>query len=56
MLDNIPGLSERAKRGEILFGTIDSWLCYKFTGDRVHITDGQMVAHHAVQHPHARLG
>ena len=39
LLDNTPGLRERAERGEIAFGTIDSWLVYKLTGGRVHITD-----------------
>ena len=39
LLDNTPGLRERAERGEIAFGTIDSWLVYKLTGGKVHITD-----------------
>ena len=39
MLDNVPGLMSRAKRGEIAFGTIDSWLIWKLTGGRVHVTD-----------------
>jgi glycerol kinase len=39
MLDNTPGLRERAKTGEIAFGTIDSWLVWKLTGGRAHITD-----------------
>ncbi len=38
-LDNVPGLRERAQRGEIAFGTIDSWLVWKLTGGKVHITD-----------------
>lgn len=37
LLDSIPGLRERAERGDILFGTVDSWLVYKLTG--LHITD-----------------
>lgn len=37
ILDNVPGLRERAGRGELCFGTIDSWLLYKLTG--VHATD-----------------
>lgn len=37
--DNIPGLYERAVRGEILFGTIDTWLIWKMTGGNVHATD-----------------
>lgn len=39
ILDNIKGAREKAERGELLFGTIDSWLIYKFTGGRVHATD-----------------
>ena len=39
MLDNVEGLRERASNGEIAFGTIDSWLIYKLTGGREHITD-----------------
>ncbi|WP_462321827.1 glycerol kinase GlpK [Halochromatium sp.] len=39
MLDNTPGLRDRAKRGEICFGTIDSWLVYNLTGCKTHITD-----------------
>ena len=39
LLDNTQGLRERARRGEIAFGTIDSWLVWKLTGGRVHITD-----------------
>ncbi len=39
ILDNNPGLRQRAERGEIGFGTIDSWLVYRLTGGRVHITD-----------------
>ncbi|HEX6543629.1 MAG TPA: glycerol kinase GlpK [Ktedonobacterales bacterium] len=39
MLDTLPGLRERAERGEILFGTVDSWLLWRLTGGRVHATD-----------------
>jgi glycerol kinase len=39
LLDNQPGLRERAGRGEIAFGTIDSWLVWKLTGGRIHATD-----------------
>jgi glycerol kinase len=39
MLDNVPGLRDRAERGEILFGTVDSWLLWRLTGGRVHATD-----------------
>ena len=39
ILDNVPQASEKAKRGELLFGTVDSWLVWKLTGGKVHITD-----------------
>lgn len=39
LLDNVPGLRERAEKGEILFGTIDSWLIWRLTGGKVHATD-----------------
>ncbi len=39
LLDNTPGLRERARRGEIAFGTVDSWLVWRLTGGRVHATD-----------------
>ena len=39
LLDNVPGARERAGRGELLFGTIDSWLIWKLTGGKVHVTD-----------------
>jgi glycerol kinase len=39
ILDNVDGARERARRGELAFGTIDSWLVYKLTGGKSHITD-----------------
>jgi glycerol kinase len=39
MLDNIPGAREKADRGELAFGTVDSWLLWNLTGGRLHITD-----------------
>lgn len=39
LLDNTEGLRPRAERGEIAFGTIDSWLVWKLTGGQAHITD-----------------
>ncbi len=35
----MPGAQERAERGELLFGTVDSWLIWKLTRGRVHATD-----------------
>lgn len=39
ILDNVEGVREKAEKGEILFGTIDSWLVYKLTNGKVHVTD-----------------
>lgn len=39
ILDHVDGARERAEKGELLFGTIDSWLIYKLTGGEVHVTD-----------------
>ena len=39
MLDAVPGLRDRAEHGEILFGTVDSWLIWKLTGGKVHAVD-----------------
>lgn len=39
ILDNVSGVRSRADRGEICFGTIDSWLVWKLTGGQAHVTD-----------------
>ena len=39
ILDNVPGVRERAERGELRFGTVDTWLIWKLTNGRVHATD-----------------
>ena len=39
LLDNFPGARKRAEKGELLFGTIDSWLIWNLSGRKVHITD-----------------
>jgi glycerol kinase len=39
LLDTIPGLRSKAAAGEILFGTVDSWLIWKLTGGKKHVTD-----------------
>lgn len=39
ILDNVKGARERAERGELLFGTVDSWLIWKLTEGKVHATD-----------------
>jgi len=39
ILDNVPGAKEKAEKGELLFGTIDTWLIWKLSGGKLHITD-----------------
>src|SRR5205085_7226269 len=39
ILDQVPGAQARADRGELLCGTVESWLVWKLTGGRVHVTD-----------------
>lgn len=39
ILDNVSGLRERAEKGEILAGTIDTWLVWKLSGGKAHVTD-----------------
>jgi len=39
ILDNVPGAREKAKAGNLAFGTIDSWLIWKLTDGRIHVTD-----------------
>ncbi len=39
ILDNVSGARERAQNGELLFGTVETWLIWKLTGGRVHVTD-----------------
>ena len=39
ILDNVEGAREKAENGKLLFGTIDSWLIYKFTNGKQHVTD-----------------
>ena len=39
ILDNVPGAQRRAEAGELLFGTVETWLIWLLTGGRVHVTD-----------------
>ena len=39
ILNNVPGARERAEKGELAFGTIDTWLIWKLTDGKVHVTD-----------------
>ena len=39
ILDNVEGAREKAEQGDLMFGTIDTWLVYKLSGKKAHITD-----------------
>ncbi len=39
ILDNVPGAREKAEEGRLLFGTVETWLIWKMTGGKVHVTD-----------------
>jgi glycerol kinase len=39
LLDNVPGARRQAERGELCFGTVDSWLAYKLSNHRLHLSD-----------------
>ena len=39
ILENVPGVRERAEQGDILFDTVETWLIWKLTGGKVHVTD-----------------
>ncbi|MBD3678554.1 MAG: glycerol kinase GlpK [Rhodobacteraceae bacterium] len=44
LLDNVEGARKRAEAGELAFGTVDSWLVWKFTGGKAHVTDATNAA------------
>lgn len=39
ILDNVPGARQKAQKGDLLFGTVDTWLVWNLTGGRAHVTD-----------------
>ena len=39
ILDNVPGAREKAEKGDLLFGTVETWLIWKLTKGAVHVTD-----------------
>ena len=39
ILENVPGARERAEKGELMFGTVDTWLIYNLSGRKIHVTD-----------------
>jgi len=51
VLDRDPSLAERCKRGEVLFGTLDTWFVYKLSGGRMHVTDSSNAAATSLYNP-----
>ena len=57
ILDNVPGARERAEKGELLFGNVDSWLIWNpHRRARAHLRLLQLLAHHALRHRPPALG
>ncbi|QYR21466.1 glycerol kinase GlpK [Paenibacillus sp. sptzw28] len=54
LLDKIDGARAKAERGELLFGTIDTWLIWKLTGGRVHVTDASNASRTLMYNIHER--
>jgi glycerol kinase len=44
LLQHVPGARDRARRGELAFGTVDTWLAWKLSGGRLHVTDASNAA------------
>lgn len=51
VFDKKPDLREEAERGDLLFGTIDTWLLYRFTGRKIHATDASNAASTSLYNP-----
>ena len=54
ILDAVDGAQDRAERGELAFGTVDSWLLYKLTGGRIHATEGSNASRSMIYNIHER--
>ncbi|MCS7158192.1 MAG: glycerol kinase GlpK [Blastocatellia bacterium] len=54
LLEHVPGARERARRGQLCFGTVDTWLIWKLTGGRVHATDPSNASRTMLYNIHAR--
>ncbi len=54
LLDHVPGARERARRGQLCAGTVDTWLIWKLTGGRVHATDPSNASRTLLYNIHTR--
>ena len=52
IFDNVEGVREKAQRGELLFGTVDTWLIWNLTGRKVHATDYTNASRTMLFNPH----
>lgn len=55
ILDNVPGARDRAENGELLFGTVDTWLIWKLSGGKIHVTDRTNAARTMLYDIHALI-
>jgi len=53
VLDNVDGAAEKAAAGDLLFGTVDTWLVWKYTGGKVHATDFSNISATGMYDPYA---
>ena len=57
LLDHVPGARKRAERGELAFGTVDSWLVWQLSGGKAHVTDATNASRTLLfKSAHGRLG
>lgn len=56
ILDNVKGIRERAERGELCFGTVDTWLVWKLAGRSIHYGCDERFPYHAFQYPYFAMG
>jgi glycerol kinase len=56
LLEHVDGARARADAGELCFGTVDSWLAYHLTNERVHVTTPPTRPHHALKHLRPGVG
>ena len=53
LLENVPGTRKRAERGELAFGTVESWLLWKLTGGAIHATDASNASRTMIYNIHS---
>ncbi len=56
ILDNVDGAREKSRKGKLCFGTVDSWLIWKFTRGKVHVTDVSNASRTMIYNIHTKKG